>query len=394
MQGLSVRTVRLDSGERTALLTHGPLGLPVLRAVEFVVMTMRPKSHKLSTTRHSLRGLALGLSFFSELGIDLVKRAAQRRFLSRAELVALSERCRVSEDESRAVDPHYAATRFRVCTDYVKWIAEPVIARITDESKQVAALKALESFEKRAKSAAPRADAVDGHVPGERLGLTPEQRELFLRAILPGDEANPYSEELQVRNYAMLLLAYELGPRAGEIRGLKVQDFDFSTVPASVTIHRRPNDPDDTRPTPAAAKTLARILHMDDKLRDAIDIWLTHHRSNRELFPAARKTPYAFVNYRGEAISDRGLRMIVSKLITRHPSLAPLFLHLFRHDWNDRFNEVNGGNGDNFAELDADQKYAMGWSPNSKMPLLYGKRSIRESANRRIVRMQQSGKEK
>lgn len=391
MSGLTVRSFRLKSGERMALLTHGPLGLPVVPVAHYGMVRLRAAGLKLPSIRQALRAVGLGLNLFTELRIDLVKRAAQRRFLSSAELIALADRCRISVPElgSRPVAPHYSATRYFTCIDYVKWVAEPVLARITDGHEHAAALEALVRFEKRANSLAPRVDAADGVVPGERLGMTPEQRELFVQAIQPGNPTNPYSEKLQGRNAAMLGLAYELGPRAGEILGLKCSDFDFSVQPATVTIHRRHDDPDDLRPDPASTKTNSRIIELDDDLRDLLDAWITKGRSKREHFPNARKTPFAFVNYRGNALSDRGLRKIVKELERRHPSLAPLFPHLLRHDWNDRWNELNAESGDD-ATVVRDQKYLMGWSSKSTMPLRYGKRSIRTSANKRLARMQSS----
>jgi len=396
MSKLKVRSFRLNSGEHMALLAHGALGLPVIPATHYVLSRYRAGGLALASMRLGLRAVALGLDLFADLGIDLIERAAQRRFLSRDELIVLADRCRTSEPElgSRLVTPHYSATRYFTCIDYVKWVAEPVIARISDGREHAAALEALKRFEKRANGVAPRVDARDGPVPGERLGMTPEQRELFLRVIQPStpdkpNPDNPYSVALQVRTAAMLTLAYRLGPRAGDILGLKCADIDFGARPATVTFHVRKDDPDDRRSNPASAKTLGRILHLDDDLRDLLDDWITNHRSNRGQFPEAKTHLYVFVNYRGGALTDRGLRDIVSTLAKRYPELAPLFPHLFRHDWNDRWNETNGDSGNAAADL-RDQKYAMGWSQKSTMPLRYGKRSIRNSANKKIERMQRT----
>ncbi|KWN67173.1 site-specific integrase [Burkholderia stagnalis] len=392
MSKLKVRSFKLSSGERIALLAHGASGLPVIPATHYMLSRYRAGGLAPASMCQGLRAVALGLDLFADLGIDLIKRAAQRRFLSRDELIVLADRCRTSEPElgSRLVTPHYAATRYFTCIDYAKWVAEPVIARISDGREHAAALEALKRFEKRAKGVAPRVDARNGPVPGERLGMTPEQRELFLRVIQPDDPGNPYAPVLQVRNAAMLTLAYQLGPRAGDILGLKCADIDFSTRPATVTFHVRKDDPHDRRRNPASAKTLGRILHLDDDLRDLLDDWITNHRSKRGQFPEAKTHFYVFVNYRGGQLTDRGLRDIVSTLEERYPALAPLFPHLLRHDWNDRWNETNGDSGNAAADL-RDQKYAMGWSEKSTMPLRYGKRSIRNSANKKIERMQRTG---
>lgn len=262
MAGLTVRSFQLDSGEWMALLTHGQLGLPVVPVAHYALVRLRARGLTLRSIRQELRAVALCLEFFSELHIDFVLRAAQRRFLSREELVAFADRCRISVPElgSRLVSPGYAASRYFTCIDYVKWVAEPVLARITDRREHAAALEALVRFEKRASSVAPRVDAQSGPVPGERLGMTPEQRELFLRVIRPGDPDNPFKPELQLRTAAMLLLAYALGPRAGELLGLKCSDFDFGARPATLTIHRRHDDPEDRRLDPSYAFFMLRYL--------------------------------------------------------------------------------------------------------------------------------------
>jgi integrase len=391
MSPLRVRTFLMDSGERMAILAYGRFGPPVV-PVALYALWLRAQGYALASMRNALRAVALGLGVFADLRIDLVKRAAQRRFLSSDELIALADRCRESEPElgSRMVDPHYARTRYLTCIDYVKHVTEPVIARISEAREHDAAIIALVRFEKRAKWFAPRADLPDTNEDGgpkERLGMTPAQRELFLRVIKPGDPGNPYGPKLQVRNCAMLTLAYRLGPRAGEMLGLKCADLDFSVYPANVTIHRRHDDPDERRKNPATTKTNPRMLQLDDDLRDMLDDWISHHRSDRKNFPHARKHPYIFVNYRGEQLTDRGLRKIVKKLEKQYPQLAPLFPHILRHDWNDRWNESREDSTSPAEDL-RDQKDAMGWSQKSKMPLRYGKRSIRNSTNRKIARMQ------
>ncbi|CAN7176239.1 tyrosine-type recombinase/integrase [Caballeronia sp. LjRoot31] len=395
MAKLTVRTFKMSSGERMAVLVEGPQGLPVIPVAPYALL-LRARGYTLKTMQQALSAVALGLDVFADLRISLVDRVARRRFLSSDELVVLADRCRVSVPElgSRMVDPRYASTRFLTCIDYIKWVAEPVIARISDARQHDAANAALVQFEKRARSLAPKADSHptnDDGSPKERLGMTPEQRELFLRVIQPGDLGNPYSSKLQVRNYAMLMLLFDLGPRAGELLGLKCADINFGAYPAEITIHRRHDDPDDNRQNPATTKTNARILLLNDELRDLLDDWITRHRSDRKQFKAARKHPYIFVNYKGEALTDRGLRTIISTLTHRYPELAPIKAHILRHDWNDRWNEATE-NSTNHAEDLRDQKAAMGWSDKSTMPLRYGKRSIRNSTNRKILRMQSMGR--
>ncbi|MBP4046617.1 tyrosine-type recombinase/integrase [Chromobacterium violaceum] len=390
-----IREVRMQSGEHIPLLVSGsPLGLPVPLATRYVLTQFRPKGLKVSSIRQRLSALALAYTFFAKHGIQLDERAAKRQFLSQEELVALSDYCRRTQKNGtqRVVGPGYAALRFRVATDYIRWVSEPIISRIVDDSRRDAALGALQSFLKRAHTVAPAPGRPDASVvSGERLGFTPEQRALFLRVIEPGCCDNPFRPQLQFRNYVMFQLEFELGPRGGELLGLKTRDVDFSVEPASLTIHRRHDDPEDPRTSAPATKTLGRLLLLDAKLRDLLDEWITHHRANRQQFPAAAKHPYLFVNYRGEPLGSRGFRLIVETLRRHHPVLAGLCHHLLRHDWNDRWVELSEEEGSDPEISLRDQRYAMGWSPTSTMPFRYARRAIRNAANKKLLRMQQKG---
>ena len=337
--------------------------------------------------------LALFYRFLAERGIELEERAAKRRFLTQEELVGLSDYCRQSHATGKqvVVTPSFALLRYTVAIDYFRWITEPIIARIVDDARRDTAYGALQGFLKITRSFAPRRVPVQS----ERLGLLPEQRALLFRVIQPGSPENPFRAEQQFRNYVMLLLEFQLGPRGGEVLGLKTFDIDFSESPATLTIHRRHDDRDDPRTTPAVTKTYGRLLAMGDHLRDMLYAWMSkEHRGNKTRYPAAAKHPYIFVNYRGEPLSIRGFRKIIETLRRRHPTLAGLCHHILRHDWNDRWVDATEEEGwDSNISL-RDQKYAMGWSDNSNMPLRYARRAIRNSTNNKILRLHAKGEHK
>jgi hypothetical protein len=64
MSKLTVRSIGLASGERMALLTHGPLGLPVVPVVYYVLVRYRQAGCSLATMRQGLSAVALGLDLF------------------------------------------------------------------------------------------------------------------------------------------------------------------------------------------------------------------------------------------------------------------------------------------------------------------------------------------
>ncbi|HEV7338580.1 MAG TPA: site-specific integrase [Bosea sp. (in: a-proteobacteria)] len=341
-----------------------------------------------NTVRHKLVGIAYGLAFCEARGIDLVERAAAGVYLTWDELSALADSCREAHRGGSFVLSATAALRFNAFIPFFLWRTETVLARANADNRRLAIL-GREQFEARVRSTAPKANHNTGPSPGELLGLTQRQRELFWRVITAGDPSNPFRPDLQFRNQAILATAYRLGLRAGELLALKARDLRLADDPATVTIHRRHNDPEDPRKPQPVAKTRARVLELDVELRDTLTDWIVKHRANRNRFPAARKHPFVFVNHRGEPLSDRGLRKVYERLRACSPELSGLIGHVLRHDWNDRWVELAAAEGWDHSEAEQDQKYAMGWSLTSKMPERYGRRAIRNRANSRILRLQE-----
>lgn len=391
MNPYSIREVRLEGGERLAVLVHDdPLGLPVVRTTEYCLTKLRARSLRRSSIRQRIDALGIGLHFLDSRQIDPVKRAAEQSFLNLDELVTLADYCRARRKPvagRSVVSASLAAVRFSTVLDYIVWTSEPVIARVADPRQRESANFRLQQFLRRAGSVAPKSRGKDSHIDGERHGLQDDQRALFLQVIQPGDPGNPYSAAFRVRNHAMLLTAFKLGARSGEIRGLKKIDLNLDSDPANLSIIPRYHDVDDRRLDPAAAKTNGRLLELDAELRDALEVWL-EDRKVRAHWPRAHRNPYVFVNRYGDAIEGRGYRQVIETLRLAHPELGPLCHHILRHDWNDRWVLMVENDGVGFEKAQAEQKYAMGWSHQSKMPQRYGKLAIAKAANKRILKLQ------
>jgi integrase len=86
----------------------------------------------------------------------------------------------------------------------------------------------------------------------------PEVRDVFLNAITPGHSTNPFAPRHQARNYALWLSYYDCGLRRSEAIGLKTKDLELNGKEPMITVHRRPDDPDDTRTVPANTKSARR----------------------------------------------------------------------------------------------------------------------------------------
>ncbi|WP_343897229.1 site-specific integrase, partial [Craurococcus roseus] len=132
---------------------------------------------------------------------------------------------------------------------------------------------------------------------------------------------------MQRRTHAILTTAHRFGLRSGETLGLKTRDFRQSDDPATLTVHRRHDDPEDPRADQPVAKTLPRVLEFEDDHRGILALWIMEHRSDRERFSHARRHPFLFVNRTGRPLGNRGYEKIYAALRGRHPSLGPLVNH-------------------------------------------------------------------
>ena len=289
-----MRVVILSTGERFPLLTEGgAYGLPDSEVTRYTLAALRPRN-AVATMRRKLLAIALGKCFCDSRGIDLVERAAKGTFLTRAELISLADACRRTRGDGRAVHATHAANRFNAFLDFALWEAEPVIARVSDAADRARLIDDQRQFRARAAAARPAVQGPAGAVPTvrERFGLNPEQRDLLLRAIEPGSPENPWGQGMQHRNRAIVATAYRFGLRTGEMLGLKTRDLKQSGSPATLTIHRRQDDPEDPRTDQPVAKTHGRVLEVEESHRKILSEWILEHRKDRERFPAARRHPF------------------------------------------------------------------------------------------------------
>jgi len=330
-------------------------------------------------------GVALGLSFLEERGIDLVERLASGMFLSRDELSAFSERCRLRDDKSTLVVGSYSTTRYSAFFSYLEFRLGPILFRATPQRRTEIKYD-LKTFQKLVKSQKPGLNS--SVAPNERLGLTPEQRALLLDVIDPNSPKNPFEVRLRVRNRAMVMLLFTFGLRAGEMMGIKRIDYDNRSVPSTLSIHRRPNDKEELRPEPARAKTRARMFNIEGPVKVSLEEWIKD-RAERGRFPAARKHGYIFTNEDGDPLTLRGARKIFERLRECYPELGRFCQHVLRHDVNDRLWEQGAKMGTDSAELRADAIQLMGWSEKSTRPEQYAKTAIRNRASKRILSLQE-----
>lgn len=194
--------------------------MPVPEIVEYSIAKLRARGLRLRSIHHRAEALGLTLQFLGDRSIDLISRANGQIFLSLNELVALADWCRRPKGARATklvVGPGYAAVRYATAIDYMLWVFEPVIARISEATARHAASVALRRFLTRSRSVAPRVRGSSSLIDGERHGLREDQRKLFLKVIHPDDPGNPFSAKARARNHALLLLTFKLGARSGEV---------------------------------------------------------------------------------------------------------------------------------------------------------------------------------
>lgn len=374
--GFSIRQTRFASGERFVLLAAGRHEAPDSWVAGYTATTLRGRSFH--TVENKLAGIAHGLAFARDRNLGDLRSRVLERLPDNDELSALSAYCSSRAgggDPLVKADAHYGAF-----VDYLLWLHEQPTGF---ERDPVLAAAARHDFRSRAAAYAPV--SAEG-AEGTRLGLTDEQRDLFLRVIRPGAEGNPFGA-MAFRNFTMLSLSFCLGLRAGELRGIKVCHLDTRRRPGRLLVVRNEvDDPADRRREPAMQKTLERELSLSNSLTLACDELVRE----RDRQPAARRHPFLLVNMEGAPLSPRGMRTVFQTLREGHPSLRDLVNHQLRHDWNDRWSELVKAKGWDLTRSQDIQLHAMGWKPGSAMPARYSKRSRQEEANEALAAMHET----
>ncbi len=224
---------------------------------------------------------------------------------------------------------------------------------------------------------APNRDDVD-----EREGLDPAALARLREVIDPDHPENPFEQQVRFRNFLMIRLLIELGIRRGELLGIMLSDCDVTGERGFITIHRRPDNPHDTRSGAAvASKTTARKLELSARTTQLVYEWITHHRSK---LPGTKKGKSQFLIVSipsGKPMSLSNVNKMFTALRTRVSDLpkevAP---HVLRHTWNDTFSEYIDKAGVSEEDEVEWRKRIMGWR-NEGSARSYLRRTVRRRSN-------------
>jgi len=401
-----VATLKMASGERLPVLLDNA-GQPLFKPTIYSLTELRARNLASNTINQALRSIMVLHLFLDGVGIELDVRMREGKLLSLAEIEALTRLCRlhinqaIQEHEPASpvsspkvvsmeavrmrsqqqavpeINSDVAGTRMRYIRDYLAWLARVQLSLHGLEQATERRLRGeVESLVK----------AINARIPGKSRGnltdapegLPEEAVAELLRVIDPHSDDNPWSHEhTRYRNELIILWMIFLGPRRGEVLGVRVGDINFQK--GTVTIHRSADDPEDPRTNSPETKTKSREIPVKQQLLQKTHAYILTHR---RIFPEARKHEFLFVASRtGMPMSISAANKLFAVLRARCPSLPDsVRAHVLRHTWNDLFSRKM----DEQKVLPETEKkiraYLMGWSDTSNTAATYTRRHIRNKA--------------
>lgn len=386
------KTIRLLEGDLFTF-TVDSQELPVDWPNLYCVAHLRPTSMALSTMEAHMNAVCMLHNWAARREIDLRQRIESFDLFSREELAALRVELRVNLNhrkrqmegkESRGksvVSGSVWKTRCTSIRDYVAFHGDNALARMSPRDSRIAEARLrLADFNQAV------VGKIKVHQQTTREGLSDIDRELFLKAITPGDPSNPFRPADQERNYALWLLYYDGGLRKSEALIAKGNDLRLHGDEPMLIVHRRPDDPEDTRKRPPRTKTLAHPAPLTPRLVRALNNYIT---GSRRKVRGAKKLPYVFLSQQGKPLSSSTVAYMYGQLRKKVPGIPAKFsTHVLRHTWNDRF----GDGADELGMPEAMEKHArnqsQGWTRTSEQGDRYQGRRIRRGARKIVLKMQ------
>ena len=403
----AVRWAKFGSGERMPFFISTATGMPLDAVTFWVVAARRALGKQPNTLSNEIRSLMYLFLWADARGVSVRDRVRDGTFLSLSETLDIANFCSRSMSDALAEIEERSSNLFKL--DRRRKLNVPGVGSGEKRNR----LSTIRSFLEFTSSDVlsnlaqwpPRwqlynearahfLEILDGQIAGlaksnrDDLGL-PEGLEAAaisrLRAVIePDHPENPFKPEVRFRNYVMVRLLLDVGIRRGELLGIKVSDCKLGSS-GTITVHRRPDDPDDPRRNKPATKTAARVLALGGRMTEIVHEWIVH----RAEIPNARRSPFLIVNSRdGQPMSLSNINKMMEALRKRVPDLpTDLSPHLLRHSWNDAFSEVMDEKG---VSEDQEIKWRMrlmGWRAESSARH-YLRRTIRRRSNEVLMEMQ------
>jgi integrase len=213
---------------------------------------------------------------------------------------------------------------------------------------------------------------------GQRYGLSHAVQVVLLDVARPDSPQNPWSrnEFIRTRNYLIVVLLIKVGIRRGELLGTRVRDI----VPHQQALYvmRRPDDIQDPRPHEPNAKTLERMVPVEQDLYRLIHSYLLlRHdvvRGNRD------SLDFLIVGDDGTPLSQSGLNRILQSLQSI-PELEEISPHVLRHTWAENCAKDWHRSGMRDEQIHRNLELLGGWAEGSASVRRYTKGFAEEQAN-------------
>ncbi|MCU4180114.1 tyrosine-type recombinase/integrase [Bosea sp. BH3] len=404
----AVRWAKFAAGERMPFLIRLATGIPIAEPTYWITSARRPGGLQPNTLRNDLRAL-LHLYLWAEARrVNIEDRLASGALLTLAEIVDLDTFCGRRVAHALTELPSASATpikkskrgkgarletsllqkrnRLTAIYSFLEYASAGYLSRLQFWPDRWAhynqvRVECLGWLKKRYEAITkPRGDDIGGSE-----GLEEDQLRLLRSVIEPDGDRNPFTFPVRFRNYLIVRLLLDLGLRRGELLGLYVEDCKVGGA-GSITVHRRPDNPEDPRPEQPSSKTNARTLPLGRRLTEILYEWIVHHRTK---IPGAQSHPFLIVDCRnGRPLCLSSVNKMMREMRGRVPGLpANLSAHKLRHSWNDAFSDVMDRNG---VAPDDESKWRarlMGWrSEGSAKPYL--RRTIRRRSDEVLVTIQ------
>lgn len=398
---LSTKTIRFPEGDLCVLAVNAH-GLQVDDANLYCTMDLRPTNMALKTMRACMDAICHLYNWGGSAAVDVKARIETGEFFTRDEVAALradlrrdlrkssTQRRRQSKSVSKhpgckkaqtVVDNGHWRNRCVSIRDYVGWLAEEVIGRMSVRDERLAEYRRrLDSFKEKIVG-----DICIRKSGPLREGLSWEAQKAFLYAITLGHPTNPFPVRHQIRNHALWLTYYHGGIRLPEVLGLKGVDLVLNGPEKKIVVHRRPDDRDDTRANAPLTKTLPHNVIPNESLQDALYTYVVKARPG---YRGAKRSPFVFMSQKGKPLSKEAVAHMYRKLQKAVPELKGFSTPLLRYTWNDRFGAAAKELGMSETEEKSVRNSAQGWTPDSNQGQNYQNRRNRERAAEISLTMQ------
>lgn len=386
-----IRHCRWDSGERYCMLVDRETGMPPWWPTLYITTQLRNRGRSVATMEQALRSIRTLLAFTDAEKINLEERVLTREFLDVNEIDLLCDATERKDGEtdaqekSESVSKEHQYNRLTTIAQYVEWFARQVLGR----NRTAQDTEAIKEFAGAIRARRPDSD---GDELDDDRALTDQARKRLLEIIDPEHAENPFRDRrARQRNALIILMLMQLGLRRGELLGIQVADIDWQEQ--ALSVHRRPDEPDDPRGRQPRTKTLARKLPLFPQLLGALDRYV---RGPRRQTKRANAHRYLLVThhkgkYEGAPLSEQGLAKVFKVLQGCDPVLAQVHPHALRHDWNLRFSqamdELPEKRQPSASEQEKIRSHHMGWAPGSQSAKRYNKRFIEAKAREAAQRM-------